>query len=253
MRSLREFTENMDAEIEDKGLLRTRQFAWIAILVGCLGIGTILVNAMFSYSLQGTKSAIGSLGLSGNGKSSDGAKGRDTSSGGGKKSIGNDDQSFSQEPIATPKIEPGVIPPTKSTGLKNEPAVASSLPESPAAFEKLLNEMLQLKPAEFRPSSAVLTWNGKTNLDQILPILKAKPEWRFEIGAHTPPSDTPEGDRQITERRAEAIAGYLGSEGISNIRMSTKGYGSSKPIADNSSELGRLRNQRIEIRVVSTQ
>ncbi len=246
----------MNADIEDKSLLKTRQFAWSAILIGCIGIGTILVNAAFNFSLQGTKTAISTLGLSLPGKSALGSKNEDSTAMLGKAPMGSDSPSNrSSEPVAIARVEPGVIPSIKGSGLQDglPRAQLPNVPENPAAFEKTLNDMLQMKPAEFRPASAVLTWTGKTNLDQILPILKAKPEWRFEIGAHIPPSDTTEGDRQITDRRAEAIAGYLGSEGISNIRMSTKGYGSSKPVSDNSSELGRLRNQRVEIRVVSTQ
>jgi outer membrane protein OmpA-like peptidoglycan-associated protein len=250
----------MNVDIEDKSLLKTRQFAWVAILLGGLGIGTILVNALFSFSLMNAGRLMGTLNLAGFGNQT--ARTAQST----PRDAGSEAATPSQsDPTATsstkgevaiaPKIEPGVIPKAKSVEFKDDQAagIFSGIPDTPASYEKMLNETLVTKPAEFRPGSAVLTWNGKTNLDQIIPILKAKPEWRFEICSHIPTSDTPEVDRLITERRSEAIAGYLGTEGISNIRMSTKGYGSSRPIADNNTELGRLRNQRVEIRVVSTQ
>jgi outer membrane protein OmpA-like peptidoglycan-associated protein len=237
----------MDSEIIDRGLLKTRKFAWVAIILGSIGIGSILINAAFNLSLAGAQSAMKTMGL----PSAKASKvGVTEGSAGTVKPI----PATTERPLATATqtAAPNKPDPKGSTPARSaEPP--TNVPETSANFEKLVNEMLVTRPAEFRPGSSILSWNGKTNLDAILPILKAKPDWRFEIGAHIPPSDTPEADRLVTERRAEAIAGYLGSEGISNIRMSVRGYGSTKPIADNTSDLGRFKNQRIEIRILSTQ
>jgi outer membrane protein OmpA-like peptidoglycan-associated protein len=248
----------MDSEIVDKSLLKTRKFAWVAILFGAVGIGTILVNAAFNYSLIGARSAMGTLSSSSAGKPAEGAK-KGTSPGADSIVTGKvtapRDSSDAKVPPDTLRPSVGTAPEAKGNGLQDVLSARALpiVPESPSSFEKMVNDMLLAKPAEFRPGSPILSWNGKTNLDQIIPILKAKPEWRFEIGAHISPSDTPDADRVVTERRAEAVAGYLGSEGISNIRMSVRGYGASKPIADNTTEIGRLKNQRIEIRILSTQ
>lgn len=250
----------MDSEIVDKSLLKTRKFAWVAILFGAIGIGTILVNAAFNYSLIGARSAMGSLSPSTAGNSADSAK-KGTTQGAGSESmvrgkVGAPKDSNEAKSASDPqRISVGTTPDAKSNSLQDvlNSRALPVVPESAASFEKMVNDMLLAKPAEFRPGSPILSWNGKTNLDQIIPILKAKPDWRFEIGGHISPSDTPDADRVVTERRAEAVAGYLGSEGISNIRMSVRGYGASRPIADNATEIGRLKNQRIEIRILSTQ
>jgi outer membrane protein OmpA-like peptidoglycan-associated protein len=250
----------MDSEIVDRSLLKTRKFAWVAILFGAIGIGTILVNAAFNYSLIGAKNAMSTLSSASAAKSAEGAQ-KAMSASGGSDTVVSGKVTASKDSIdVRGTIDPqralgGTNPDMKSNGLQDvlNSRALPMVPELPVNYEKMVNDMLLAKPAEFRPGSPILSWNGKTNLDQIIPILKAKPEWRFEIGAHISPSDTPDADRVVTERRAEAVAGYLGSEGISNIRMSVRGYGASKPIADNTTEIGRLKNQRIEIRILSTQ
>ncbi len=250
----------MDSEIVDKSLLKTRKFAWVAILFGVIGIGTILVNAAFNYSLVSARSAISSMNPSTTGKAVDGTT-KAASPGAGAEALVSGKVGPSKESNVptgasdTRRTAVSTVAEAKGNGLQDVLSARAlpGVPESPGSFEKMVNDMLLAKPAEFRPGSPILSWNGKTNLDQIIPILKAKPDWRFEIGGHIPPSDTPDADRVVTERRAEAVAGYLGSEGISNIRMSVRGYGASKPIADNATEIGRLKNQRIEIRILSTQ
>ena len=56
-------------------------------------------------------------------------------------------------------------------------------------------------------------------------------------------------NRKISKRRAEAVLNYLSSKGIGVNRLSTKGYGSDSPVADNNTEEGRQANRRVELRV----
>lgn len=52
---------------------------------------------------------------------------------------------------------------------------------------------------------------------------------------------------QLSQRRAQAAANYLASQGVVNGRMVTTGYGSSHPIASNSTAAGKAQNRRVEI------
>ena len=54
----------------------------------------------------------------------------------------------------------------------------------------------------------------------------------------------------VYQKRANAIKAYLTEKGISEKRITAKGYGETSPIADNNTEEGRTRNRRIEIRMM---
>lgn len=88
-------------------------------------------------------------------------------------------------------------------------------------------------------------------LDEIYDFLTSNRNVVIEIGGHTnsiPPDDY--CDRLSTER-ARAVALYLYQKGIREGRISYKGYGKRNPIATNETRAGRLRNQRVEIKVLS--
>ena len=53
--------------------------------------------------------------------------------------------------------------------------------------------------------------------------------------------------RAMLERRANAVADYMAAQGIASSRITTKGWGKSKPAADNRTKEGRARNRRVEI------
>ena len=69
------------------------------------------------------------------------------------------------------------------------------------------------------------------------------------IEGHTD-STGPDGYNQgLSERRAEAVQGYLVDHGVSPSNLSTVGYGEAQPVADNSTREGRALNRRVELRV----
>lgn len=51
----------------------------------------------------------------------------------------------------------------------------------------------------------------------------------------------------LSESRANAVKDYLQKKGIKKVRLEAKGYGSTKPIADNNTEAGKSKNRRVEI------
>ncbi len=88
-------------------------------------------------------------------------------------------------------------------------------------------------------------------LNEVFDFLNTNPDIVVEIGGHTNgiPSHT-YCDKLSTER-AEAVANYLIGKGIQSKRVLYKGYGKRKPIASNSTDEGRKKNQRVEIKIVS--
>ncbi len=88
---------------------------------------------------------------------------------------------------------------------------------------------------------------SKSTLDKIVTILKAKPEWKVTIEGHTDSTSTPEHNQDLSERRGSSVKAYLQAAGIEGARLSTAGFGATKPIASNDSEIGRAQNRRVEL------
>ena len=61
---------------------------------------------------------------------------------------------------------------------------------------------------------------------------------------------TDEYNQALSERRAKTAADYLVDKGISRSRMTTKGYGESRPIDTNETDEGRQHNRRVEFEIV---
>ncbi len=86
-------------------------------------------------------------------------------------------------------------------------------------------------------------------LEKAAALLKAKRSWKIEVQGHMDNIGA-EGDalRQVlSEARAKAVAAWLTTHGVPASRVTAKGYGKTRPVADNDSDLGRARNRRIEL------
>lgn len=86
-------------------------------------------------------------------------------------------------------------------------------------------------------------------LNEIAGLLKDNPEIKLTIEAHADNIGTAERNIYWSERRAKAVADYFISKGIAAERITWKGYGDTRPIADNSTEKGRAMNRRVEMTV----
>jgi OOP family OmpA-OmpF porin len=84
-------------------------------------------------------------------------------------------------------------------------------------------------------------------LDEVVAILNKNPEMTVELQGHTCNIGSQEYNMGLSLRRANAVADYLESKGISRDRLTTKGFGFSKPVALNGTEFGRSLNRRVEL------
>ena len=85
-------------------------------------------------------------------------------------------------------------------------------------------------------------------LNRLVKLLKENKEIKVRIEGHTDIVGTDAYNLTLSRKRAEAVRNYLVRHGISKKRIKVKGYGSSKPIADNSTEEGKAKNRRVEIK-----
>jgi len=88
-------------------------------------------------------------------------------------------------------------------------------------------------------------------LDRNGMILKENPNLKVVIEGHTDSGGSPKLNQLISEKRAESAKKYIQDKfGISGDRMQVKGYGASRPVADNRTEEGRAKNRRVEFRII---
>ncbi len=85
-------------------------------------------------------------------------------------------------------------------------------------------------------------------LERVADILRENPSLRIEIQGHTDSIGPEDYNMKLSERRAQAVADYLASHGISADRMEVVGVGEADPVASNDTEEGRARNRRVQIK-----
>jgi OOP family OmpA-OmpF porin len=108
---------------------------------------------------------------------------------------------------------------------------------------------ITLDRIEFDSDSAVLTADSDVQLDNIATILRAYPQAHVAVTGHTDSVGADAANVVLSRARANTVAAKLTADGVQPERVHAEGYGSQKPIADNSTEAGRAQNRRVELGV----
>lgn len=87
-------------------------------------------------------------------------------------------------------------------------------------------------------------------LDRLADFIKQHPDLKIEISGHTDNKGSDNYNNQLSQNRANSVRDYLISKGCNQNQLISKGYGSFKPIADNSTDAGRQQNRRVEFMVI---
>jgi OmpA-OmpF porin, OOP family len=109
------------------------------------------------------------------------------------------------------------------------------------------NGKVRVYGINFDTDSDKIRDESHTTLDQIVAMLKAKPDWKLTVEGHTDATATPAHNQDLSERRANSVKAYLVGAGIDASRLSTVGYGATRPVASNGTGLGRAQNRRVEL------
>ena len=107
-----------------------------------------------------------------------------------------------------------------------------------------LNASFTFHNIQFANNSFQLPSDAKIELEKLVQVLNENPTITLEISGHTDNIGKAQDNLLLSTNRAKAIVDYLISQNISIKRLSFKGYGSTKPIADNGTEKGRAANRR---------
>ena len=90
---------------------------------------------------------------------------------------------------------------------------------------------------------------AKPTLDSLALYLNAHLPYQLRIDGHTDDSGNAITNQTLSEKRAQAVKAYLVSKGIAEERISIKVYGSTQPIAENTTEAGKAQNRRVELMI----
>jgi outer membrane protein OmpA-like peptidoglycan-associated protein len=107
----------------------------------------------------------------------------------------------------------------------------------------------RLENLYFQADSANITNNAERVLTELVNFLKDNPEVSIEVGGHTNGLPAHEYCDRLSSARAKNVARFLTLNGIDRRRITHKGYGKRKPIADNDTDQGKRLNQRVEVKI----
>jgi len=105
----------------------------------------------------------------------------------------------------------------------------------------------------FDTNSAALRAASTTDISKLATTLKEYPDTNILVEGHTDNTGSDAINQPLSENRAQSVASGLTADGVAGSRITTKGYGSSQPVADNSTEAGKQANRRVEIAIFANE
>jgi OOP family OmpA-OmpF porin len=123
-------------------------------------------------------------------------------------------------------------------------------PDTPAGMavnERGCHTILSLKGVNFKLNSSELERDARNELDAVVKMLNDDQRIRLSVEGHTDSSGADSYNQRLSQQRAEAVVDYLVKNGISRSRLTARGYGETRPVADNNTPQGRASNRRVDL------
>jgi outer membrane protein OmpA-like peptidoglycan-associated protein len=141
----------------------------------------------------------------------------------------------------TPCEKPAPPPPSPPAPPKPAPVPAPAPAPKPLVLDTIY----------FDPNKTNINPTAAKALDRNGMILKQNPNIKVEIGGHTDGVGAEKANQKLSEKRALSAKKYIQDKfNIPDNRLIVKGYGSTKPVADNKTQEGRSKNRRVEFKVI---
>jgi outer membrane protein OmpA-like peptidoglycan-associated protein len=119
--------------------------------------------------------------------------------------------------------------------------------------ELLDTGMIRIENINFETAKSDIMAESYPTLDVVATVLKKWPELRIEVGGHTDARGSDGYNQRLSQQRAQAVYDYLARTApeLRQDQFSVKGYGESRPVAPNTTDLNMAKNRRVEFVVLN--
>ena len=155
----------------------------------------------------------------------------------------------------TPTVKKPAASNSKSgTSVTKPPVSAPIVVNSAVIPEKSIKkgDIIRIEKLYFEADQSDIKPEAEEALENILTFLKTNPKVVVEVGGHTNNRAAEQFALELSTKRAKSVADWFVSNGVPAYRVQYKGYGWKMPIASNESPEGRSKNQRVEVKILST-
>jgi OOP family OmpA-OmpF porin len=129
------------------------------------------------------------------------------------------------------------------------PDVAGIAANNGCPEEKAKVEAPVLKNILFESGKTTISKSSNAILDEVIKTMKANTSYNLEIDGHADNVGAATTNLELSKKRAAAVKTYLTKKKVAASRLTTKGFGETLPVADNSTEAGKAKNRRVEFKV----
>ena len=102
----------------------------------------------------------------------------------------------------------------------------------------------------FDVGSSTLKPEFRATLDRVAESMVQYPNSLIDVYGHTDSTGSDAFNQTLSESRARTVANYLVSRGVAATRLRSQGFGETMPVASNDTDAGRMKNRRVEIKIV---
>ena len=160
-------------------------------------------------------------------------------------------ENISPGPVKLGIEAPGYLPSATELVIKEHDELQSRVPLNRRPKQPnvaLQGANIQLKrPILFQTGAAAIAPESTAIVEEVADFMKNRAELAVEVQGHTDSAGTPLTNQTLSQNRAQAVADMLVRLGIDASRITVKGYGDSKPLAPNTTEANRNKNNRVQI------
>jgi OOP family OmpA-OmpF porin len=134
--------------------------------------------------------------------------------------------------------------------LQVPPAPKPPISEACQTFDARLARLMTKNRIVFLSGTDIVNDASRISVVQAATLLKSCDTVNVEVGGHTDNLGDPATSLPLSQQRADAVKATLAKLGVSAGRITSRGYGESRPVAPNTTSAGRIANRRVEIRVL---